>query len=227
MHKKKAKVDIEDLFGDEAAASGHDLFAEPTVDKTPTPVVQTEATAKAEGTSTAPTTRSSTTRGRVSAASDPFKRSALLDKHLTFMQPRLGSSPSKTQPKIRSRTWLSMIQLAKDGEDMRKVVDLIPKLHEGGGALPSRFAEEFVREWSPLLSFYPLKSPQNPLISRSLRATTLPTSCLRGIRQLCKIQHRPNSEHRTLANSFHPRPLPAQRSSRCSLTLLCIQHLPC
>ena len=30
---------------------------------------------------------------------------------------------------------------------MTKVVDLIPMLHEGGGALPNLFAEEFVREW--------------------------------------------------------------------------------
>jgi hypothetical protein len=40
-----------------------------------------------------------------------------------------------------------MIQLAKNGEEMSKVVELIPMLHQGGGELPSLFAEEFVREW--------------------------------------------------------------------------------
>ncbi|KAF8811637.1 hypothetical protein BYT27DRAFT_7336091 [Phlegmacium glaucopus] len=142
VHKKKAKVDIDDLFGDEATFE-HDLFAESTVEKT-------VGTAEAEGTSTAQIKRSSTTKRHVSAPSKSFKRSAMINKHIAFMQPRLGSSPSKTQPKIRSRTWLTMMQLAKDGEDMRKVVDLIPKLHEGGGALPGLFAEEFVRRCEQL-----------------------------------------------------------------------------
>lgn len=145
MQKKSAKIDIEDLFGDETA-SEHDLFAEPAVDKIQT---QKEATIKAQGpsTSTAPTADSSTNRRRVSAPSDPFKRSALLNKKIMFIKPRLGSSSSQTQSKIRSRTWLTMMQLAKNGEDMRKIVDLIPMLHKGGGALPPLFAEEFVREW--------------------------------------------------------------------------------
>ena len=70
------------------------------------------------------------------------------------MKPRLGSSPSKKHPLIRSKAWFTMIQLAKNGEEMSKVVDLIPMLHEGGGALPSLFAEEFVRKWY-------IPSPQN------------------------------------------------------------------
>jgi hypothetical protein len=144
VYKNKAKVDIEDLFGDETA-SEHDLFAEPPVDKT---VVQEEATTATKGssTTTSPIEGSSGTRRRVPSRSDPFKRSALLNRHIGFIQPRVGPSPSQTHPKIRSRTWLTMMQLAKDGEDMRKLVDLIPMFHEGGGVLPSPFAEEFVRE---------------------------------------------------------------------------------
>ena len=141
VYKKKAKVDdIEDLFGDEMVSSSehhHDLFAEPT---TTTTVVDKKTTTTTKG--------SSTSSRRVS--SNPFKRSALLNKQIGFMKPRLGSSPLETQPKIRSRTWLTMMQLAKDGEDMKNVVDLLPMLHAGSGgsgALPSLFAEEFVREW--------------------------------------------------------------------------------
>ena len=90
---------------------------------------------------------------------------------------------------MRSRTWLTIMQLVKDGKDMMKVVDLIPMLHEGGGALPSLFAE----------TLETILHPQT-LIFRSLRATRLPTSCPRGVRQLCKIQHNPSPERGTLAN---------------------------
>ena len=145
VHKKAPKVDIEDLFGDETAFEP-DLFADPE-----NTITQNDATTNAKGssTSTDPIVEgsSSTAKRHVSAPSDPFKRSALLNKHINFMKPRLGSSPSKKYPKIRSRTWLTLIQLAKNGEDMTKVVDLIPMLHEGDGALPTLFAEEFVREW--------------------------------------------------------------------------------
>lgn len=142
MYKKKAKVDdIEDLFGDGMVSSSehhHDLFAEP---------IAATVADKTSTTTTGPTERSSSRRV---SSSNPFKRSALLNKQIGFMKPRLGSSPLETQPKIRSRTWLTMMQLAKDGEDMKKVVDLLPMLHAGGGggssALPSLFAEEFVRE---------------------------------------------------------------------------------
>jgi len=121
--------------------SEHDLFTEPTVDKT---ITQKEAATKAKGSST------STAQRHVSAPSDPLKRSLLLNKQISFMKPRLGSSPLKRQPKIRSRTWFTMMQLAKDGEDMRKVVELIPNLHQGGGVLPGLFAEEFVRRCEQL-----------------------------------------------------------------------------
>lgn len=147
VHKKTPKVDIEDLFGDETIFEP-DLFTEP--DKTTTQNVTTKA--KGTSTSSDPKESSRTVKRRVSAPSDPLKQSAMLKKNINFMEPRLGSSPSKINPKIRSRTWLTMIQLAKNGEDMTKVVDLIPMLHEGGGALPNLFAEEFVREWFILLS---------------------------------------------------------------------------
>jgi len=148
VHKKAPKVDIEDLFGDETAFEP-DLFAEPE-----NTITQNDSTTNAKGssTSTDPIVEGSSTTAKrhVSAPSDPFKRSALLNKHINFMKPRLGSSPSKKLPEIRSRTWLTLIQLAKNGEDMTKIVDLIPMLHEGGGALPTLFAEEFVRRCEQL-----------------------------------------------------------------------------
>ena len=146
MHKKTPKVDIEDLFGDEISYEP-DLFTE--TDKTPTQNVTTKA--KGTSTSSAPMESSRTVKRRVSAPSDALKQSAMLKEHINLMETRLGSSPSKIRPKIRSRTWLTMIQLVKNGEDMTKVVNLIPKFHEGGGALPNLFAEEFVREWFILL----------------------------------------------------------------------------
>ena len=182
VHKKTAKVDIEDLFGDETA-SDHELFAEPTVDQTTTTCQKENA--KSSSTSTSPVGGSSTTQRRASASSNLFKRSALLDKNINFLKPRLGPSPSKKQPKIRSRAWLTMMHLAKDGEDMRKVVDLIPILHQGGGALPGLFVEGFVREW-PAPCHFTLK-PISHHLFRSLRAARLPISCPRGVRQLCKI----------------------------------------
>ena len=40
-------------------------------------------------------------------------------------------------------------------------MDLIPMLHEGGGALPNLFAEEFVREWYILIIHFTLKTTTN------------------------------------------------------------------
>ena len=153
VHKKTPKVDIEDLFEDDLFEP--DLFSEP-VQK----VTQNEATtmlAKDSSMSTDPKEGSSTAKRRVSARSVAFKRTALFNKQIHFMKPRLGVSPSK-HPNIRSRTWLTMMQLAKDEEDMKKVLDLIPMLHEGGGPLPSRFEENFVREWYPFSHIFSLNS---------------------------------------------------------------------
>ena len=143
VHKKVQNFDIENLFEDDVAFEP-DLFTEPKPDKT---ITQHDATTKTKDSSASTEGSSSTPKRRVSALSHSLKRSALLDKHIHFMKPRLGSSPSKKHPRIRSRTWLTMLQLAKNGEDMTKVVELIPMLRDGGGALPSLFAEVFVREW--------------------------------------------------------------------------------
>jgi len=141
VHKKTPKIDIENLFEDDITEP--DLFAEP--EKT---IPQKDAISKDKGssTSTDPIQSSSTSQRRASVPSSVFKRSALLNKHIGIIKLRLGSSPSKKNPGFRSRTWLTMIQLAKNGEDMTKIVDLISMLHDGG-ALPSLFAEEFVRKW--------------------------------------------------------------------------------
>ena len=114
--KKTTKVDIEDLLGDEIT-SEHDLLAEPAET-----ITQNDATTRAKGSST---------------AKRHFNRSALLNKPFYFMKPRLGSSPSNRHPDIRLTTWLTIMQLVKDEENMMKVVDLIPMLHEGGSALPT------------------------------------------------------------------------------------------
>ena len=92
-----------------------------------------------------------------------------------------------------------MIQLEKDGEDMTKVVDLFPMVWH---ALPGLFAVDFVvtREWHP---------PSHLSYSQVV-ANLLP----RGIRQLCKIQHHPNSERGTLANPLRSRPSSLARCSR-------------
>jgi hypothetical protein len=147
VHKKTPKVDIDDLFGDDMAS---DLFSESIVDE---PATRKEVTTKAKASSTststaAPVEGSTTTQRRAKAPSDPFRRrSALLNKHIDSIKPQLVSSPSQKQPQIRLRTWFTMMQLAKDGEDMRKVVDLLPDWRKGGGGLPALFGEEFVREW--------------------------------------------------------------------------------
>lgn len=217
MHKKTPKYDFDDLFVDDLFEA--DLFA-PPVQK----ITQNEVIAEAQKLSSMSINPegSKTGRRRLSARSIAVKRAALINKHIYFLKPRLGSTPS-VHPNIRPRTWLTMMQLAKDGDDMKKILELIPILHEGGGALPSVFAEEFVREWH---HFFTLKAILT-LIFRSLRETKLPTSCPRGIRRLCKIQHHPNSGRGTLANPLRPRPPSTQRSYHRCLAVFRIQPLPC
>ena len=141
VHKKTPKYDFDDLFVDDLFEA--DLFA-PPVQK----ITQNEVIAEAQKLSSMSINPegSKTGKRRLSARSIAVKRAALLNKHIYFLKPRLGSTPS-VHPNIRPRTWLTMMQLAKDGDDMKKILELIPILHEGGGALPSVFAEEFVREW--------------------------------------------------------------------------------
>ena len=114
------------------------------------------------------------------------------------MKPRLGSSLSKTRRRgtlsSGQELGLTMIQLEKDGEDMTKVVDLFPMVWH---ALPGLFAVDFVvtREWHP-----PSHLSYSQVVASNYVANLLP----RGIRQLCKIQHHPNSERgRWLIHSVH------------------------
>jgi hypothetical protein len=76
-----------------------------------------------------------------------LKRSSLFNRHVSSLKSRLGYSPSMMHNVVRSKNYLTMMQFAKNAEDMSKVVDLIPKFCEGGGRLPICFGEEFVREW--------------------------------------------------------------------------------
>ena len=56
-----------------------------------------------------------------------------------------------------------MMQVAKDGEDMRKVVDLILNLHARGSVLPDIFVEKNIREWPSVTMFItPFFNMQHP-----------------------------------------------------------------
>lgn len=70
-----------------------------------------------------------------------------LNKLLSFVERRIGRKPAVETPLVRKRSWLTMLDLAANEEEMKRVVELFPKYKESESEFPDCFAEAFVREF--------------------------------------------------------------------------------
>ncbi|KAF8157216.1 hypothetical protein B0H34DRAFT_770904 [Crassisporium funariophilum] len=137
VQKKKSKVVIEDLFGEDAFAEPDLVKEEVKEAASPTPQLQPEASTEAG--------KASGSKTKVKATLEPKERLARFNKQIAFMTPRLGRKPSVKTSKVRKNTWLTALQLASTEEQMRELVGLLPLWKEMGIQLKPYFAEKFVR----------------------------------------------------------------------------------
>jgi len=117
--QKKKNVDFEDLFADE----GEILSEIPEELKTPVPVASTS-----------------------DAMSASARRQAKFDELLAFMEPRLGKTPSKKLPLIRTSAWSDLFSLATTKEQMEAVVGLMPQWQATGRVFKESNSELFIRK---------------------------------------------------------------------------------
>ena len=133
--QKKKNADFEDLFADE----GEILSEVPEELKAPVPVASTSDAMPASA-----------------------RRQAKFDELLAFMKPRLGKTPSKKLPLIRTSAWSGLFSLATTKEQMEAVVELMPQWQATGRVFKDSNSELFIRK--------PFSSPYAPthLVQRPL-----------------------------------------------------------
>lgn len=156
--KKKGKVDIDDLFGDDAAVE-EDLIRTPSPNK---------AALTAPSTSASPFTSQSTeVKAPVKAPTrvklEPAVRQQRFDEQVKYIEVRVGRTPTIKDERVRKRHFLTLLDLAQSETDVRKVVELVPRFKEAGGVLIDSFAKELAREYSELSAQTTAHVPCRPL----------------------------------------------------------------
>ena len=71
---------------------------------------------------------------------------------LSFMDPRIGKRLTIQRPLMRRRSWLTLLDVTADKDQMQKVVDLFPNAR---GEFPESYALAFTRRFSALLPRVP------------------------------------------------------------------------
>jgi len=134
--KRKSKVVVDDLFGEESQEDG-DLFSEqPGSQSSKTPL--STATAEA-GQDTVRTSKLS-----------PEARLAQFTKTLDFVKPRIGRHPTEKFPLVRKGTWPYLVQLASSQEQLEQVLEQVPEWNESAGVLDTSFSETLTRRCEEL-----------------------------------------------------------------------------
>jgi len=139
VSKKKSNAVTEDLFGD-------DVFVEEDLIKdTSAPAAKPQVGMKKLASE--PSTR---TTPKVSVAEQkrlsPEKLSERFEAAVKYMEPRIGRRPTVTHPVVRKRAFLTLLDLARSEEHLRKIMELIPRFQEARGELHSDFAVDFTRK---------------------------------------------------------------------------------
>lgn len=78
---------------------------------------------------------------------DSAARQQQFDEQYKYVELRIGRSPSIQKQRVRKRHFLTLLDLAQSKEDVRRVVDLVPRYREAGGELMDSFSEELARKW--------------------------------------------------------------------------------
>jgi len=142
VQRKKGKAAIaDDLFSD-------DSLLEDELIKDLSPVFSAKAPSEQVQDSTVPSTPLPKTEGRKRPVLPPAVRLERFDTLLRFMGPRIGRNPTMQKPLVKKRSWLVLLDLAANKDEIQKIIDLFPKYKDGKGEFPKNFADDFSR-WSP------------------------------------------------------------------------------
>lgn len=136
VQKKKSKVEIEDLFAEDAHV---EELVKPSVPSA-TPIASTSTLNTTSLPSETPTHQPK--KKRLS----PEKRLERFNKLSEFVAPRLGRRPDVAAPLVRNSAWVNLVGLAANEEQLSKVVDMLPGWKESGRQFDEAFSELFVRE---------------------------------------------------------------------------------
>jgi hypothetical protein len=138
VQKKKGKTTIDDLFSEDA-------FADDELIKDSSPVFSAKASSAQEQPSSSLPSEEKVGKRRKRRALPPAVRLERFNNLLSFMEPRIGRNPSAPLPLVRKRSWLTLLDLAANNEQMQKIVDLFPTYRNGKGAFPESFSDDFTR----------------------------------------------------------------------------------
>lgn len=92
-----------------------------------------------------PSTPLPNTEGRKRRVLSPAVRLERFDNLLSFIGPRIGRNPTMQKPLVRKRSWLGLLDLAANKDEMQRIIDLFPKYKDGQGEFPETFADDFTR----------------------------------------------------------------------------------
>jgi hypothetical protein len=146
VSKKKSNVIIEDLFGDDSFLEG-DLIKDETTPASKSPDPKKIAASK----SSTPTTP---TRKKIPVVErrklSPEKLTERFETTVKHMEPLIGRNPAVIHPLVRKRTFLTLLDIARSEEHVRKILDLIPRYREARGDVHPSFAVDFTRRCQEL-----------------------------------------------------------------------------
>ncbi|KAG6908510.1 hypothetical protein DXG01_004362 [Tephrocybe rancida] len=155
--KKKAAVEIEDLFSDSVE---EDLIPS-----------QPAATSKKSAKTSANTTASAKVAPKASSSkvtpalkfTPPVAKTVIKSKKLSaksrvarfngiveFVIPRLGRKPAVKMPMVRGSAWVHLVGLATTEQQLKTVVGMFPGWKEAGNTFDDAFSELFVRRCEEL-----------------------------------------------------------------------------
>ncbi|KAF8960433.1 hypothetical protein BDZ97DRAFT_1665763 [Flammula alnicola] len=143
--KKKGKADIEDLFTDDAFVE-EDLIKDVAAKTAVEPPQPASSASAKEG----ETAAKKSAKAKKTKKLDPAVRRERFEKHIQFIEPRVGRKPTVKDARIRKRMFVTLLDLAASEDELRKIVALIPRYKEVGGELIDSFAEAFVRRCQEL-----------------------------------------------------------------------------
>jgi len=139
-YKRKGKVIVDDLFSkdtfveEELVKGSSALYtAKPS---SPAPSVQPEALSSQ-------LQQATTRKPKKRLALSPSVRLERLNGLLSFTERQIGRVPELATLLVRRRSWLNMLDLVANEEQMQRVVDLFPAYKNGAGEFPIGFAEAF------------------------------------------------------------------------------------
>ncbi|KAG6853993.1 hypothetical protein H0H87_008160, partial [Tephrocybe sp. NHM501043] len=145
--KKKAHVDIEDLFSDEVQ---EDLIPSQPAPTKPAKSTKSagvnEASAKpvpqASTSKVAPTPVKKTKSRKLSDKTRAERFNGIID----FVTPRIGRNPTVKMPMVRNSAWLHLVQLATTEQQLKQVTEMFSGWKEAGNTFDDAFSELFVRK---------------------------------------------------------------------------------